>query len=61
MSKIYYDKDVDVSLLKEKKIAIIGFGNQGHAQAMNLKDNDHDIIVGLRQNKIGRASCRERV
>jgi len=50
MSKIYYDKDVDVSLLKEKKIAIIGFGNQGHAQAMNLKDNDHDIIVGLRQN-----------
>lgn len=50
MSKIYYDKDVDVSLLKGKKIAIIGFGNQGHAQAMNLKDNGHDIIIGLRQN-----------
>jgi len=50
MSKIYYDKDVDINFLKEEKIAIIGFGNQGHAQAMNLKDNGHDIIVGLRQN-----------
>lgn len=50
MSKIYYDKDVDINFLKGKKIAIIGFGNQGHAQAKNLKDNGHDIIIGLRQN-----------
>lgn len=45
MVKIYYDKDADLRVLKEKKIAVIGYGNQGHAQAQNLKDSGLDVIV----------------
>ena len=39
MANIYYDKDADLNLLNGKKIAIIGFGSQGHAHALNLKDS----------------------
>ncbi len=45
MAKIYYEKDVDKSLLKGKKIAIIGYGIQGRAQALNLRDSGLDVIV----------------
>lgn len=44
--KVYYDKDSDKALLKGKKIAIIGYGSQGHAHANNLKDSGYDVIVG---------------
>src|SRR3989304_4666739 len=44
---IYYDKDADLSLLKDKTIGIIGFGSQGHAHALNLKDSGLNVIVGL--------------
>ena len=47
MAIVYYDKDVDSSLLKDKTIAILGYGSQGHAHALNLKDNGHNVIVGL--------------
>ena len=43
--KIYYDKDADLKVLKGKKVAIIGFGSQGHAQALNLRDSGVDVIV----------------
>lgn len=43
--KIYYDKDADLNVLKGKKIAIIGYGSQGHAQAQNLRDSGLDVIV----------------
>jgi ketol-acid reductoisomerase len=43
--KTYYDKDADLKLLKGKKVAIIGFGSQGHAQALNLRDSGVDVIV----------------
>ncbi len=43
--KIYYDKDADLNVLKRKKIAIIGYGSQGHAQAQNLRDSGLDVIV----------------
>jgi ketol-acid reductoisomerase len=46
--KAYYDKDADLKQLKNKKIAVIGFGSQGHAQAMNLADSGCDVIVGLK-------------
>lgn len=46
--KIYLDKDIDKELIKNKKIAIIGFGSQGYGQAMNLKDSGCDVILGLR-------------
>ncbi|MEX0727080.1 MAG: ketol-acid reductoisomerase, partial [Planctomycetaceae bacterium] len=48
-AKIYYDDDADLSLLKGKKIAIIGYGSQGHAQAQNLKDSGCDVIIGQRK------------
>jgi len=43
--KMYYDKDADLGLLKGKKVAIIGFGSQGHAQALNLRDSKVDVLV----------------
>jgi ketol-acid reductoisomerase len=47
--KIYYDKDADLKNLKGKKIAIIGYGSQGHAQAQNLRDSGLDVIVSQRK------------
>jgi len=48
--KVYYDSDADISLIKNKKVAIIGYGSQGHAHALNLKDSGvSEIIVGLRE------------
>ena len=46
--KRYYDKDADLSIIKSKKVAIIGYGSQGHAHANNLKDSGVDVVVGLR-------------
>jgi ketol-acid reductoisomerase len=46
--KVYYDDDADLSLLKGKTIAVIGYGSQGHAQAQNLRDSGCDVIVGQR-------------
>ena len=48
MAKMYYEKDCDINYLNGKKIAIIGYGSQGHAHAMNLKDSGCDVCVGLR-------------
>ena len=48
MLKIYYEKDADISILKEKKIAVIGYGSQGHAQAQNLRESGTDVIVSTR-------------
>jgi len=45
---IYYDNDADLSIIKSKKVAIIGYGSQGHAHANNLKDSGVDVVVGLR-------------
>ena len=47
MAKMYYEKDADLTLLKGKKIAIIGYGSQGHAHALNLKESGVDVVVGL--------------
>jgi ketol-acid reductoisomerase len=46
--KIYYDSDADLGVLQGKKVAIIGYGSQGHAQAQNLRDSGVDVIVGQR-------------
>ena len=48
MAKMYYEKDCDLNVLKGKKIAIIGYGSQGHAHALNLKESGCDVVVGLR-------------
>ena len=47
--KVYYDKDCDLSLIKGKTVAIIGYGSQGHAHAQNLNDSGVKVVVGLRK------------
>ncbi|PID59373.1 MAG: ketol-acid reductoisomerase [Ignavibacteriae bacterium] len=47
--KVYYEKDASLELLKNKKISILGYGSQGHAHALNLKDSGFDVIIGLRK------------
>ncbi|HQS01921.1 MAG: ketol-acid reductoisomerase [Halothiobacillus sp. 24-54-40] len=54
--QVYYDKDCDLSLIQGKKVAIIGYGSQGHAHALNLKDSGVNVVVGLRA---GSASARK--
>ena len=57
----YYDQDADLSIIQGKKVAVIGYGSQGHAQANNLKDSGVEVVVGLREGsssavkEIGRA------
>ena len=47
MAKVYYESDADLELLKSKQIAVIGYGSQGHAHALNLRDNGCNVMVGL--------------
>ena len=47
MPKTYHDHDADLSLIQQKKVAIIGYGSQGHAHALNLKDSGVEVRVGL--------------
>jgi ketol-acid reductoisomerase len=47
---VYYDRDVDISLVRGKKVAVVGYGSQGHAHANNLKDSGVDVVVGLRRS-----------
>ena len=49
MATVYYEKDADPSLIRQRKVAIIGYGSQGHAHALNLKDSGVDVCVGLRR------------
>ncbi|MCU5746144.1 ketol-acid reductoisomerase [Staphylococcus sp. SQ8-PEA] len=51
MTTVYYDQDVTQDALQGRKIAIIGYGSQGHAHAQNLKDNGYDVIIGIRPGK----------
>ncbi|MDD5755212.1 MAG: NAD(P)-binding domain-containing protein, partial [Methylococcales bacterium] len=48
--QVYYDKDADLSIVRSKKVAIIGYGSQGHAHALNLKESGVEVVVGLRSN-----------
>ena len=48
MANIFYDKDADPNLIKSKKVAVIGYGSQGHAHALNLRDSGVEVVVGLR-------------
>jgi ketol-acid reductoisomerase len=57
MATIYYEKDTDASVLSADKIAVLGFGSQGHAHAQNLKDSGFDVRVGLRPGSRSRADA----
>jgi ketol-acid reductoisomerase len=52
-AKTYYDQDADLSLLKGKKVVVLGYGSQGHAQALNLKDSGVDVLVAVREGGRG--------
>ncbi|MDA1107924.1 MAG: ketol-acid reductoisomerase [Proteobacteria bacterium] len=56
---IYYDKDADLSIIKGKKVAIIGYGSQGHAHANNLQDSGVDVVVGLRTGSASEAKAQK--
>src|SRR5574337_2196560 len=47
--KIYYDKDADIQQIRNKKVAVIGYGSQGHAHALNLKESGVSVVIGLRE------------
>ena len=49
MAKIYHDADADLKVLKGKKVAVIGFGSQGKAQSMCMRDSGLDVVVGMRK------------
>ena len=55
--QVYYDKDCDLSIIRGKKVSIIGYGSQGHAHANNLKDSGVDVTVGLKPGSSSRAKA----
>lgn len=57
MATLYYDRDADLSLLQGKTIAVIGYGSQGHAHALNARDNGMDVVIGLHANSRSRAKA----
>src|SRR2546430_7824464 len=59
MAKLYYDKDADLSLIQSKKVAIIGYGSQGHAHALNLRDSGGNVRVGLPAGSASRAKAEK--
>ena len=59
MTEIFYDKDADLSLIQGKKVAVIGYGSQGHAHALNLRDSGVEVKIGLRPDSKSVAKAQE--
>ncbi|PPF56921.1 ketol-acid reductoisomerase [Clavibacter michiganensis] len=59
MTDIVYDKDADLSLIQGSKVAVIGYGSQGHAHALNLRDSGVEVVVGLKEGSKSRAKAEE--
>ena len=57
MAELFYDDDADLSIIQSKKVAVIGYGSQGHAHALNLRDSGVDVTVGLREGSSSRAKA----
>ena len=57
MAELFYDDDADLSIIADKKVAVIGYGSQGHAHAQNLRDSGVDVRVGLREGSPSRAKA----
>src|SRR5690625_7828839 len=51
MTKVLYEQDIQTEVLKEKKIAVIGYGSQGHAHSLNLRESGYNVTIGLRPGK----------
>ena len=59
--KMFYEKDTDVNLIKDKKIAIFGYGSQGHAHALNLKDSGvKEVVVALREGSASKTKAESK-
>ncbi|WP_332238235.1 ketol-acid reductoisomerase [Sporolactobacillus sp. KGMB 08714] len=58
-ANVYYDKDIDESVLRGKKIAVLGYGSQGHSQAQNLRDSGFQVIIGVRPGKSWDKAARD--
>jgi len=56
-ANIYYDKDADLGIIRGMKVAVVGYGSQGHAHALNLKESGVDVVVGLRDGSASRAKA----
>src|SRR5690349_10638139 len=56
-AQVWYEKDADPSLIQGRKVAILGYGSQGHAHALNLRDSGVDVRVGLREGSASRAKA----
>ncbi|MDI2097365.1 ketol-acid reductoisomerase [Ruicaihuangia caeni] len=59
MTEVFYDKDADLSIIQGKKVAVIGYGSQGHAHAQNLRDSGVDVVIGLREGSKSIAKAEE--
>jgi ketol-acid reductoisomerase len=59
MATLTYDKDIDDAILRDKTIAVLGYGSQGHAHALNLKDSGFDVIVGLYEGSRSKKTAEE--
>lgn len=59
MATLYYDQDADLGLIRSKKVAVLGYGSQGHAHALNLKDSGVEVAVGLPSHSKSRAKAEE--
>ncbi|MFD1718185.1 ketol-acid reductoisomerase [Georgenia deserti] len=59
VAELYYDDDADLSLIQSKKVAIVGYGSQGHAHALNLRDSGVDVVVGLREGSSSWSKAEE--
>src|SRR2546428_12060068 len=57
MATVYYEKDADPGMIAGRKVAIIGYGSQGHAHALNLRDSGVDVRVGLREGSSSKAKA----
>jgi ketol-acid reductoisomerase len=57
MATMYHDEDADLSIIQSKKVAVIGYGSQGHAHALSLRDSGVDVTVGLAEGSKSRAKA----
>ena len=59
MTDIVHDNDADLSIIQGKKVAVIGYGSQGHAHALNLRDSGVEVVVGLQEGSKSRAKAED--
>ena len=59
MTEIFYDKDADLSIIQGKKVAVVGYGSQGHAHALNLRDSGVEVVVALKAGSKSIAKAEE--